>query len=68
MFNEYEYDYHDMADNADFIEEADTNDEYYYDDGTDEPWCGYDDEDNATMDDCGWKNYYHNLADEIDDD
>ena len=68
MFNEYEYDYHDIADDADFIEEINDGDEYYYDDGTNEPWCGHDDNGADAMDDIGWDNYYHNLADEIDDD
>jgi hypothetical protein len=52
---DYEYDYHNLADDADFIEQ----DEYYYDDGSDEPWMD--------EDDSGWENSYHNVANEIDD-
>lgn len=54
--NEYEYDYHDLAEEADYIV-----DENYYDDGVDEPWMDEDD-------DIDWDNYYHNLTDEIIDD
>lgn len=68
MKNEYEYEYHDVADDADFIEENNDENEYYYDDGTDEPWCGIDENDEEVMDEQGWENYYHNIADEIDDD
>ena len=54
-YQDYEYDYHNLADDADFIEQ----DEYYYDDGSDEPWMD--------EDDSGWENSYHNVANEIDD-
>lgn len=54
-YHDYEYDYHNLADDADFIEQ----DEYYYDDGGDEPWMD--------EDDFGWENSYHNVANEIDD-
>ena len=57
--NEYEYNYHEMAQEADYIEEESTS-ESYYDDGTDEPWMDEDD-------DIDWANYYHNLTDEIED-
>jgi hypothetical protein len=43
-YHDYEYDYHNLADDADFIEQ----DEYYYDDGSDEPWMD--------EDDSGWEN------------
>jgi hypothetical protein len=56
--NEYEYEYHNLAESADYIEE--TNEDYYYDDGSDEPWMDEDD-------DIDWANYYHNLTDEIED-
>ena len=62
--DEYEYEYHDVAEDADYI---DNNDDAYYDDGTDEPWMGLDEEENETMDDRAWDNYYHNLTDEIED-
>jgi hypothetical protein len=62
--DEYEYEYHDVAEDADYI---DNNDDVYYDDGTDEPWMGLDEEENETMDDRAWDNYYHNLTDEIED-
>jgi hypothetical protein len=70
--NEYEYNYHDLAQEADYIEEESTNivdglldeipemTESYYDDGTDEPWMDEDD-------DVDWTDYYHNLTDEISD-
>jgi hypothetical protein len=52
--DEYEYDYHDLADGAYPVED-------YYNDGVDEPWMDEDD-------DIDWDNYYHNLTDEILDD
>ena len=55
-YQDYEYDYHSLADDADFIEQ---DDDYYYDDSSDEPWMDKDDSD--------WENSYHNIADEIDD-
>lgn len=61
--DDYDYDYHNLAENADEL----YNGEYYYDDGTNEPWAILDDEDEVT-DDTGWDNYYHNITDEIDDD
>ena len=54
--DDYEYDYHDIVDDVDFID-----DEAYYDDGSDEPWMETD------IDDIGWENYYHNLTNELDD-
>lgn len=71
-YNEYEYNYHDLAEEADYIEEESANiieglldespeiTEAYYDDGTDEPWIHEDDN-------IGWDKYYHNLTDEISD-
>jgi hypothetical protein len=44
------------------------NDEYYYDDGSNEPWAVLDEDEDEATDDTGWDNYYHNIADEIDDD
>lgn len=65
---DYEYDYHDLVEGADYIEEAeDTAEEYYYNDGNDEPWIGPDEEDSEVIDNTGWENYYHTLADEIED-
>ena len=64
MFNEYEYEYHDIAEDADYI---DQNDDVYYNDGTDEPWMGLDSDENEALDSIGWENYYHNLTDEIDE-
>jgi hypothetical protein len=55
-YQNYEYDYHNLADDADFIEQ---DEYYYYDDGSNEPWMD--------EDDSGWENSYHNLANEIDD-
>lgn len=64
MFNEYEYEYHDLAEDADYI---DQNDDTYYNSGNDEPWMVLDNSENETMDGTGWDNYYHNLANEIVD-
>lgn len=61
--DDYKYDYHDIAENAEEL----YDDEYYYDDGTNEPWAGTDDDENEVMDDQGWDNYYHNIVDEIED-
>jgi hypothetical protein len=58
-FKDYEYDYHDLVEDAYYIEITDS-DEYYYDSGDDEPWM---DEDEGV----DWENYYHNLTDEIDE-
>lgn len=56
--DEYEYEYHDLIEDTDYI---DQDDDIYYDDGNDESWMGLDEDDKA------WENYYHNLTDEIDD-
>jgi hypothetical protein len=61
---QYEYEYHDIAEDADYI---DQDDDVYYDDGNDEPWMGLDSDENESIDDNGWENYYHNLTNEIDD-
>ncbi len=61
MNHNYEYEYHDLAEDADFIEEVDTDD-IYYDDGTDEPWI--DEQDENVL---GYDAYYHDIADEIED-
>ena len=66
--NEYDYDYHDLAENADFVED----DECYYDDGTDEPWA---DDSEIVLDEKDqyqdylnkYDAYYHDIADELDD-
>ena len=66
--NEYDYDYHDLAENADFVED----DECYYDDGTDEPWA---DDSEVVLDEKDqyqdylnkYDAYYHDIADELDD-
>lgn len=59
--NDFEYDYHNIANGADELYE----DEYYYDDGSDEPWS---DMDEAMENSHPWENYYHNLADDIAED
>jgi hypothetical protein len=61
---QYEYEYHDIAEDADYI---DQDDDVYYNDGNDEPWMGLDSDENESIDDNGWENYYHNLTNEIDD-
>ena len=64
MNNDYEYNYHDMADDLYYID-----DEVYYDNSSEEePWMGLDDSENEVLDNTGWDNYYHNLTDEISDD
>jgi hypothetical protein len=62
--DDYDYDYHNLAENADELYEN----EYYYDDGSNEPWAVLDEDEDEATDDAGWDNYYHNIADEIDDD
>lgn len=64
MSRDFEYDYHNILDNSEELYE----DGCYYDDGTDEPWAGLDENENETMDNQGWDNYYHNIADEIIED
>jgi len=64
--NEYDYDYHDLAENADFMD-----DECYYDDGTDEPWS-VEPDDPEIADEYQdymnqYNNYYHDIVDELDD-
>lgn len=63
--NEYDYEYFDVASDADFID-----DECYYDDGTDEPWVDAaeaTDQDDYTDYMNKYNSYYHDVADEIDD-
>lgn len=62
----YEYDYHNLAEDADYIEEETSND-CYYNDGNDEPWMGLDQNEEEVLDHKGWENYYHNIAEEISD-
>lgn len=50
MFDEYEYDYNRVLDDADDL---------YHEEYDDEP--GYSDEPDAE-----WENYYHNLAEDIE--
>ena len=61
--DDYEYDYHGIIENAEEL----YGDEYYYDDGTNEPWAGTDADENESMDAQGWDNYYHDILDEIED-
>lgn len=63
IYDEYEYEYHDIAEDADYI---DQDDDVYYDNGVDEPWLDpWDDQDGNDITD--WENYYHNLTNEIED-
>ena len=68
--NDYDYDYHNLAENADEL--------YYYDDGTDEPWAdigpdALDETDRGMIEDeyqeylNKYDAYYHDIADEIED-
>ena len=65
--DDYDYDYHNLAENADEL----CGDEYYYDDGSDEPWADdttknlIEDEYREYMN--KYNAYYHDVADEIDD-
>lgn len=59
-FESYKYEYHDMAQNADYI---DQDDDVYYNNGTDEPWMD-------TEESVGGREYdayYHDLTEEIDE-
>lgn len=60
MNNNYEYDYHDLVEDTDFID-----DDTYYNNGIDEPWMDTDED--STINGNVWENYYHNLTDELDD-
>jgi len=61
-YDDYNYDYHDLADNAD-----DLYDDYELSNEGDDSWNGTDEDENDIMDDVAWDNYYHNIADELDD-
>ena len=69
--DDYDYDYHNLAENADEL----YNDEYYYDDGSDEPWIEVDNDETGKemiedeYDDYmnKYNAYYHDIADEIDE-
>lgn len=56
IYDEYEYEYHDVAEDADYI---DQDDDIYYDDGSDEPWLD--------SEEIAWDGYYHNITEEIED-
>lgn len=67
-YDDYDYDYHNLAEDAYYIEEAETSsDDCYYNDGNDEPWMGLDKNENEALDFKGWENYYHNIANELVD-
>ena len=61
--NDYEYDYHNLAEDADFMDE----DECYYDDGTDEAWMT--ESDDPEIEDeyqdymTEFQTYYHDIDD-----
>ena len=64
--SDLEYDYHRLAENADYMD-----DEIYYDDGTDEPWS-VESEDAEIEDDyqdymSEYHSYYHDIVDELED-
>ncbi len=59
--NDYEYDYHNLAEDADYIE-----DEIYYDDGTDEAWMTDADDDESQPYNTEFQSYYSDI-DELDD-
>ena len=61
-YDDYNYDYHDLADNAD-----DLYDDYELSNEGDDSWNGTDEDENDIMDDVAWDNYYHNIANELDD-
>ncbi|NBR62626.1 MAG: hypothetical protein EBT86_13595 [Actinobacteria bacterium] len=65
--SDYDYDYHNLAENADEL--------YYYDDGIDEPWVDDDTDGDIIFDEQDqyqdylnkYDAYYHDIADEIED-
>ena len=61
-YDDYNYDYHDLADNAD-----DLYDDYELSNEGDDSWNGTDEDENDITDDVVWNNYYHNIANELDD-
>lgn len=61
-YDDYDYDYHNLADSADDLYE----DELYSE--GDDSWNGTDEDEDDVMDDVAWDNYYHNIADELTDD
>ena len=69
--DDYDYDYHNLAENADELYE----DECYYDDGSDEPWIEVDNDETGKQiieDEYSdymnkYDAYYHDIADEIDE-
>jgi hypothetical protein len=62
--NEYEYDYHDLAKNSEYLYE----DESYVSDDIDESFSTKENNEQDNINNNRWDNYYHNLADEIIDD
>jgi len=60
--NEYEYDYHDLAANSEYLYEDESSD------NVDESWITIDNNESENANDNRWDHYYHNLADEIIDD
>lgn len=62
-YDDYNYDYQDLADNAD-----DLYDDYELFSEGDDSWNGTDEDEDDVMDDVAWDNYYHNIADELTDD
>lgn len=61
-YNDYNYDYQDLANNAD-----DLYDDYELMNEGDDSWNGVDEDEDDVMDDVAWDNYYHNIADELVD-
>lgn len=62
-YDDYDYDYHNLADNSDDL----YDDREMYNEG-DDSWSGTDDDEDDVMDDVAWDHYYHNIADELADD
>lgn len=61
-YDDYDYDYHNLAASADDLYEDES-----YNEG-DDSWNGTDEDEEDVMDDIAWDNYYHNIADELTDD
>lgn len=62
IYEEYEYEYHEMVEDTDYI---DQDDDIYYDNGIEEPWIDACDEDENPI--RSWENYYDDIIEDIDD-
>lgn len=56
--NDYDYDYHHLAEDAEYLDD--------HGEGVDEYWDAVEEDDILSK--TSWENYYHNIAEEIDED